>query len=301
VPYEGVKNMKIGHSQGATMKVSFSSSQNIGNNIPKTKKDNDKSEEQKNVSNNSKNLSLKMKNDRSANLLKQKENINKAKNDFKDNALKQNMDPKAMKDKLDEYDKQLQDIDKEINQIEMEEQKKALNNEADEKKADDKTDNHTNSQNKNKNTESDNTTDLMNVLVTSSENLNIIKQNKSINVGLKGEKKVLESNIELDASRGSSKVDRDRLSKLDDTIKESQKNMFNSLHDITKNTGKINGDNLKGDDNIDSNSSEALEDFDAQNSDADYDKTSLNSQYIKKYAENYEEKDKEGNTINSLS
>ncbi|WP_459481192.1 hypothetical protein [Clostridium saccharoperbutylacetonicum] len=293
--------MKIGHSQGATMKVSFSSSQNIGNNIPKTKKDNDKSEEQKNVSNNSKNLSLKMKNDRSANLLKQKENINKAKNDFKDNALKQNMDPKAMKDKLDEYDKQLQDIDKEISQIEMEEQKKALNNEADEKKADDKTDNQTNSQNKNQNTGSDNTTDLMNVLVTSSENLTIIKQNKSINVGLKGEKNVLQSNIELDASRGSSKVDRDRLSKLDDTIKESQKNMFNSLHDISKNTEKINGDNLKGDDNIDSNSSKALEDFDAQNSDTDYDKNSLNSQYIKKYAENYEEKDKEGNTINSLS
>lgn len=293
--------MKIGHSQGATMKVSFSSSQNIGNNIPKTKKDNDKSEEQKNVSNNSKNLSLKMKNDRSANLLKQKENINKAKNDFKDNAIKQNMDPKAMKDKLDEYDKQLQDIDKEINQIEMEEQKKALNNEADEKKADDKTDNHTNSQNKNQNTGSDNTTDLMNVLVTSSENLTIINQNKSINVGLKGEKNVLQSNIELDASRGSSKVDRDRLSKLDDTIKESQKNMFNSLHDISKNTEKINGDNLNGDDNIDSNSSKALEDLGAQNSDADYDKTSLNSQYIKKYAENYEEKDKEGNTINSLS
>lgn len=183
------------------------------------------------------------------NLMKQKQSLIDYKNSLIDDSLKNNGDPKVLKSKTDEIDKQIEEIDKQISKIQMEEQQK--------KSKDDKSSGKTNTKktsNDNYNKSSaeiadENLTEQMSSILKMG---NAVTEIKSLNKQRKimtYEKNTLDAYIATDEARGKdSKADQALVSKIEDGINntemeidKSMKNLYSGIRKSTRsdNSGKI--------------------------------------------------------------
>lgn len=234
--------MMIGFPLTRSPHVSISNSSNSTiNNNDKIKKENTLT---KNTSGNSlqKNNPLKS-------LMEQKQKIADSRQKYLDNALSKNEDPKAIKDKLAEYDKQMAEIDKQINELKLEEQKKKTGIDDKEKTKEKNTSNNSNSK-------TDMSSQMMDKLVSLSNNISQVKTISKEKNHENGEKRVLETEIKLDESRRVdprakkkrvAQIDKN-LTKLDEIIGEELKstNSENSINNVVNKTENSDYSKEKG-------------------------------------------------------
>lgn len=199
-------------------------------------------------------------------LMKQKQGLIDHKNSLIEYSLKNNGDPKVLKSKTDEIDKQIKEIEKQISKIQVEDQQKKLNPNKDKDKS------KTNKEVKNIPAESSTEekkqllAKQLNSIVRVSNSMTKIKfLNKQKNI-MTYEKNAISADIAADEARGkATKAKRDLVSKidegLDNTNKEISKSTKEMYTEIKKNsrvtnpnkTLNVNEVNNNSDDDTDNN------------------------------------------------
>lgn len=164
-------------------------------------------------------------------LTKQKQSLEDSKNSTIKQALKDGTDPKTLKAKLDEFDKKIAELDKQIAKAQIEEKSKTSDDNGT------KSSNSTNSSktvSKNGLKNADSTKQLSAILNVSSK----LKENSMLaaqGASMAGEINVLNSDIKLDEGRGSNTASaQKRVSELED-------NISNIYEQMGENNGSING------------------------------------------------------------
>lgn len=122
-------------------------------------------------------------------LMKQKKNVTESKNKLISRTLEKGGSIESIKSQLDDFDKQLTDIDTQIAQI-MAEFKKQQNDKQEDKVS------------KEPKTEDEIQAERFNSIISQSSSLNLTQVASSVKIGIDGEVKVLESENKLDQSRG---------------------------------------------------------------------------------------------------
>lgn len=209
---------------------------------PKSKKT--KSEKHNNI--NSNNTSLRVnskKNSILKSLMEQKENLEKSKNEFMENALKEGTDPQTIQQKLKEYDKKLEAIDKQISELQLGDQRKALNGEVNDKNKNSKQRSDTPYNSTVKNDRS------MDNIVALSSGLTKYKDLSHLKNKMKGNIRELKADIEFDENfrhidPKALKRDLDKeetgLKNLDKELSNSLKNINNKIKESIKNDSSQN-------------------------------------------------------------
>lgn len=178
-------------------------------------------------------------------LMEQKENLEKSKNEFMENASKQGTDPKTIQEKLKEYDKKIEAIDKQISELQLGDQRKALNTEGKDKDKN-KNSKQTSAAVSNSTVKTDRSMD--NIVVLSS-GLTKYKDLSHLKNKMKGNIRELKADIEYDEKfrnidPKSLKRDLDReeagLKNLDKELSNSLKNINNKIKESIKNDGSQN-------------------------------------------------------------
>ena len=146
-------------------------------------------------------------------LMKQKQNLLDGKNALVDRALKNGENPSTLKDKLDSIESQIKDIEGQINQIQLEDQRKALGTDDKAKKTRKTDENHASSIAK----KTQETFNEMDSLLNIGEKLAKVQKLTSINKSMDGEKRILKSEINKDIERGLNPVrKKDRVSQINE-------------------------------------------------------------------------------------
>lgn len=168
-------------------------------------------------------------------LIKQKEKIKNAKQEFRTSAAETGLEDKDITTQLATYDEQIRIIDQKINEIKKREQEEKLNNDNEKIKEKQDKANDNNSRNSDKNNisesiENNDSNALMDNLIQNSSYLDKSKQINDIFNKTKSSKRILDSEIKTDEGRG---VDctklREESAKLSDTIENIQDNLYDTL------------------------------------------------------------------------
>lgn len=276
--------MKISSSSSQTLHLSISNNNSSINNKSKNHK----------VANEDSN-SLK-KNDPLKNLMDQKEKIADARQKYLDNALSKNESPQSIKEKLAEYDKQISDIDKQINELKLEEQNKHIGNN-DKDKKNDKAKNDSKSTNSSGNSKADTSNEMMNNLISISNNMSQAKVLSDQKASEAGEIKILECEIKSDEGRNpvGNVRRRKQVTKLQDNIQKIEKDIGDKLNP------NISDNNLSNVVNKDEQNENSKEEKSAKGSDGSA-KDSKLLQTIKNYKDNLEDKTQtNGQKLNSIA
>ncbi len=232
------------------------------------------------------------------NLIKQKENLMDNKNALIERSLQKGEDPRSIKENLESIDKQIEEIYKRVNELRLEEQRKAIG-------TDDK--NH-----KEKNFKEKSNKDYyngikidssMDCVLNLSNDLKKVKPLSSQRKLISGEARVLDYEIKIDIKRGVNPVAKKKhLAKMENNIEKITEKLGNQLRDV----------NTKISNNTQSNSSNHKVDKDEQNRDEnlrgktkDGDRLLIRQQQvtqnIKHYTDNMKDKVKDnGEKINII-
>ena len=276
------------------MKISSSSSQTLHRSISNNNSNiNNKSKNHKLANEGSNSLK---KNDPLKDLMDQKEKIGDTRQKYLDNALNKNESPQTIKEKLAEYDKQISDIDKQINELKLEEQNKHIGND-DKDKKNDKAKNDSNDINSSGNSKADTSNKMINNLISISNNMSQAKVLSSQKVLETGQIKVLECEIKIDEGRnplGNARK-RKQVTKLQDNIQKIEKDIGDKLN---SNISDYNLSNVVNEDEQNENSEEEKS---AKSSEGSV-KDSKLLQTIKNYKDNLNDKTQtNGQKLNSIA
>lgn len=176
-------------------------------------------------------------------LMEQKENLEKSKNEFMENASKQGTDPKTIQEKLKEYDKKIEAIDKQISELQLVDQRKALNTEGKDKNRNSK---QTSAAVSNSTVKTDHS---MNNIVALSSGLAKYKDLSHLKNKTKGNIRELKADIEfdenfrhIDPKALKSDLDKEEtgLKNLDKELSNSLKNINNKIKESIKNDSSPN-------------------------------------------------------------
>jgi hypothetical protein len=225
-------------------------------------------------------------------LMKQKENLLESKNSIMEAGIKKGDDPKTIQQKIAEIDSQIKNIDAQINKLKIEEQQKALNTK----------DVYKNSDEKNKKTDSlDSKSEVsqenLSDIIILSANLSQVKDLSSIKTSMSNEKRVLNSEIKIDESRGiDPKRKKERVLKLDDNLES----LDESINDTIK---KINNQSKQSKENTTTSKDGIKENQSTLNSETTETISKLASeQSIKQYIKNSDDRQASiGEKINAIS
>lgn len=218
-------------------------------------------------------------------MLEKKENLVKLKNDIISNMLEQEQNPQDVQEKIKEIDKQLKSIEEEIRKVQFEEQQKnmAINKETINDKTDSTIDN------KNDNTKSqDELSATANKLISSSNDLNKLKDASTIQTKLEGESRVLKKEIELDEARSlNGKASAAKYEKYD----KLQKSLADLTTNIAEKSADLASESAKNDLNT--------KDIRLENNDDQVDKDN-NDKNDKKYIDTIQENTRDEETKNFM-
>lgn len=166
-------------------------------------------------------------------LMKRKQNLIDYKNSLIDDSLKNNGDPKVLKSKTDEIDKQIEEIDKQIGKLQAEEQQKKLNqNKEKAKSTSDKTSKNASGESSTE-INNENLTKQLNSIVKISDTMNKLKVLNKQKKLMSLEKNTLNSDIAIDEGRGKdTRAKRALVSKIDDGLDNIDK-------EVASNTKKL--------------------------------------------------------------
>lgn len=183
------------------------------------------------------------------NLMKRRQNLIDYKNSLIDDSLKNNGDPKVLKSKTDEIDKQVEEIDKQIGKLQAEEQQKKLKQDKDKAKNTSDKISKNNSGESSTEINNENLTKQLNSIVKISDTMNKLKVLNKQKKLMSLEKNALNSDIAIDEGRGKdtrakralvSKID-DGLDNIDKEVASNTKKLYTEFkkNSRTNNTSKI--------------------------------------------------------------
>lgn len=274
--------MMIGSSSKQSLHLSISNSyQTINDKTPKFKKEN--ITEKNTSTQNNVNKPLK-KNDPLKDLMEQKQKIADSRSKYLEDALSKKESAESIKQNLAEYDNQLSKIDKQISDIKLADQKKKLGTD-DKDKKNDKTYANSNNTDTQDNSKLDKSSEMMNNLVSISNNMSQSKILSAEKASESGEIKVLEWEIKRDEGKnpvGNARKIKD-VSKLEDNIEKIEKTIGNKLN---PNISNNNSNNVV-------NKNEQSENLEEEKSAKNLDVSVNNSKFlqtIKNYKDNIDEK-----------
>lgn len=297
------------------MRISFSSQQYVrpvnlhhssNNSFIKNSNDNNGRTEKNNTMNKSSmavSLGRKSKkNNMFENLIEQKVNLMDRKNDIIEKALENGESPSAIKEKLDNIDKQIEEINEQISKIQCEEQRKSLGTEDASKKKEKlkEKSNKLSAEESN----GDNSKEKITSVLSLSNNLSQAKALSSQRTSMSGEVRVLESEIKLDESRGIETIEkRKSVAKIKENIENITEKINDKLTDTNNKFENSVGSNRLN--NVIYKSEESKNTSNNDNTQKD-DKLLIKQQQtaenIKHYSENINEKDKyEGEKIDAIA
>lgn len=217
------------------------------------------------------------------NLMKQKENLTDSKNTLMEKASKNGNDPLSIKEKVEDINKQIQEIDKQINNLKLEDQRNALGVE-DKSKNTEKTKkklNNESHESAQKDSSMDNILDLSGSL-TKSKTLS--RQRNTMT----GNAKVLEGEIKADERRGINPVrKKDQLAEMKDKIENITKNLVHNLNDVNTKTNNKTQSNTS---NNAVNKNEAIKDISSV-TEENVDKLLIKQQQAEQNIKHYIDKD----------
>jgi hypothetical protein len=175
------------------------------------------------------------------NLMKQKEGLMKRKNTVKERLIKNGADSKTIQAKMDEFDLQVQQIDEQINQIQLKEQKEKMG--IDKKEEKEEKSNNIENKKPNDKANDNNIDESMSNLMNMSYDLSKAQVISSVKNKLSARSKVLKIEIELDAGRGDgtgSSLKQKQMSKINARVKKLSNN---ELYSIKKINSKLTNSN----------------------------------------------------------
>lgn len=162
------------------------------------------------------------------NLMKQKEHLIDNKNSLMKRSLQKGEDPKTLKENLEKLDKQMAEIDKQINELKLKEQRKSIDtNDKRKKNKNSKQESKKNYTNYKKNNSS------MDSIVDLSTNLKQSEALLSQKNLISSNAKVLDFEIQLDLKRGNNPVAKKKyLAKMKDNIKKITEKLHTDLKNL---------------------------------------------------------------------
>lgn len=276
-------------SQSSTslLRANFNNSDNSKQNALNK---NQKQEKSSAANKNNQGSSLKIKkNSALDNLMEQRSRLVDSKQSIMENSLKNGEDPKSIKEKLAEVDKQIREIDKQVSEMKIEEQQKALGNE-DKDKKDKKIKNKSDEKSSDDAQTNQSSEELDGILDMSSS----LSQSKAVSSQKRirsGEIRVLDAEIKMDKSRG---VDTTKKEELSDKMKEGLKNLDEKIgKTLSDVTNKIKSNKEDTSINNISKNGQIKNISDSENAGKSNKllvKLQQNLQNIKKYSENQNDK-----------